>query len=291
MILVRYSYKDDPALAAPLFDLLDVVFPGIRGGVARLRDLGASWEEISTPYVRFEDGRPVSHVGVIELPLVIARQPATVASVHAVATDPDRRRRGYFRELMHEMFEDREQRNETFVLTTENPEYYEPFGFRVVPEYRFEIEVDGTGGRSATRTLDLADADDLATLRRLLATRRPVSHVLGVAGGSTVFLFNEARRPLHHFPDLDVVACLETDGRTLELFDVVGPTLPTLADLVTAFGLPVDRVVFHFAPDRFAPGAAPVARVLDHDGPSYLLVRGRFEAENTPFTLPRSART
>jgi hypothetical protein len=125
----------------------------------------------------------------------------------------------------------------------------------------------------------------------LLATRRPVSHVVGVAGGTTVFLFNEARRPLHYVPDLDVVACLETDGRTLELFDVVGPSLPTLADLVSAIGRPIDRVVFHFAPDRFAPGAVPVARVFEHDGPSHLLVRGPFEAEHLPFTLPRSART
>jgi ribosomal protein S18 acetylase RimI-like enzyme len=288
---MRYSFADDPGLVGPLFDLLDEVFPGLRAGAAGLKRLGASWEEISTPYVRFEDGRPVSHVGVIELPLVVAGAPVMVSSVHAVATRPDRRRRGFYRELMHEVLEDREGRSETFVLSTENPEYYQPFGFRVVGEHQFEIERDGRPGTPSMRTLDLADGDDVAILRRLLATRRPVSRVVGVVGGSTVFLFNESRRPLRYFPDLDVVACFEHDDRTLALYDVVGPALPTLEHLLSATGLAVERVVLHFAPDRFAPEAVAVRRVFEHDGPSHLLVRGPFGAEDRPFTLPRSART
>ena len=288
---MRYSFADDPGLVEPLFDLLDTVFPGLRAGAARLETLGASWEEVSTPYVRFEDGRPVSHIGVIELPLVLAGRPVTVASVHAVATRPDRRRHGFYRELMNEVLEDRAEQNETFVLTTENPEYYEPFGFRVLPEHRFEVAVDETERRAVMRTLDVEDATDLATLRRLLATRRPISRVVGVAGGSTVFLFSEARRPLHYCPDLDVMACFETDGRTLELFDVVGPSLPALGELVAATGLALERVVLHFAPDRFAPGAVATPRVFEHDGPSYLMVRGPFDTGREPFTLPRSART
>src|SRR4026209_2744103 len=102
---LKRSFSEDPALSQRLFDLLDSVFPGVREAAQNARDLGASWESVSTPFVCFEQGRPVSHVGVIELSLVLRGSLVKVGSIHGVATDAGCRRRGLFRRAMEAALE------------------------------------------------------------------------------------------------------------------------------------------------------------------------------------------
>lgn len=288
---MRCSFSTDPDLGPTLFDLLDTVFPGLREGARKARALGAAWESVSTPFVCFEGERAVSHVGVIELSLVVCGQLTKVGSIHAVATHPDCRHRGLYRQVMDEALRHCASRYETVILTTEHPEYFAPFGFRHVPEHAFTVAVDSAGGTDAVRELDLQDPDDLARLHRLLEARAPVSEVVGIVDEKAVFLFNEGRRPLHHVAGLDVVVCLELEGTRLKLFDIVGPRIPTLAELVSRLPWEIEEVEIDFCPDRLGVDARPVPRLLDHDGPSYLMVRGPFAAEGRAFTLPRSART
>lgn len=288
---MKCSFSADPDLGPTLFELLDTVFPGIRRGASSARALGAAWESVSTPFVAFEGGRVISHVGVIELSLVVCGQLTKVGSIHAVATHPDCRHRGLYRRVMDEALEHCASRYETVILTTEHPEYFAPFGLRHVPEHAFTVTVDSAGGTGGLRRLDLGVPEDLALLHRLLATRTPVSEVVGVVDEKAVFLFNEGRRPLYHVADLDVVVCLELEGTRLALFDIVGPRVPPLAELVGRIPNRVEEVEVNFSPDRLGTDARPVPRLLDHDGPSYLMVRGPFAAEGRAFTLPRSART
>jgi predicted N-acetyltransferase YhbS len=120
------SLAIDPRLA----DLLGRVWPRLPAGVARAEALGFAWTDVSTPFVRREGERVVAHVGVIELPLVIAGRRVRVGSIHAVCTDPERRGRGLARGLMQEMLAACAGRFETLVLTTLIPGFYEAFGFR-----------------------------------------------------------------------------------------------------------------------------------------------------------------
>ena len=72
---------------------------------------------------------------------------------------------------------------ETVVLNTGNPEYYEPFGFRRIPEHRFRLRWNRgprAVGTEPMRQLDYENPDDVALLRELLAERTPVSRRLGV---------------------------------------------------------------------------------------------------------------
>lgn len=288
---MKCSFSDDPGLGATLFELLDTVFPGLREGARKAKALGAAWEEVSTPFVGFEGGRAVSHVGVIELSLVVLGRAVKVGSIHAVATHPDCRHRGLYRQVMDEALRHCASRYETVILTTEHPEYFTPFGFRHVQEHAFTVMIDSAGGSNGSRQLSLQDPDDLAHLHRLLETRTPVSEVVGVVDEKAVFCFNEGRRPLHHVAGLDVVVCLELGGTRLTLFDIVGPRIPTLAELVGRLPWEIEEVEINFCPDRLGVDTRPVPRLLDHDGPSYLMVRGPFAAESRAFTLPRSART
>lgn len=289
---MRCSFAENSELAGPLFEFLDAVFPGLRRTAENARRWGAAWESVSTPFVHWEAGRPAAHVGLIELPLVVLGRPVRAGSVHAVATRPDLHRRGLYRGLMEEALRFGEERCDVLILTTEHPEYFTPFGFRHVREHQFVVKyrhrARPTGG---LRRLDLDDPDDLARLHRLLDSRAPVSEVVGVGPEKAVFLFNEGRRPLYLSEDLDVVVCLEPNGPRLRLYDVVGPEIPPLEALLARWPAPVKEVILHFAPDRLAPGAVAGPYLLDHDGTSYLMVRGPFAAEATAFTLPRSART
>ena len=126
---------------------------------------------------------------------------------------------------------------------------------------------------------------------RLLESRTPVSEVVGVGPEKAVFLFNEGRRPLCFSEELNVVVCLEVDGLRLRLYDVVGAEIPPLEALLARWPEPAGEAILHFAPDRLAPGAAAEPYLLNHDGPSCLMVRGPFAAKSDVFTLPRSART
>lgn len=285
------SFAEDPALFGRLMDLLDVVFPGLRRGADRARSLGAPWESVSTPFVAVEDGRVVSHVGLIELPLVIDGRSETVGTVHGVATHPEHRRRGHYRRLIGELLASSADRFRTLVLTTEHPEYFTPFGFRVVPEHVFTVPRPRPAGSGSVRLLDIDDAGDVSLLHRLLEDRAPVSQRLGVVREHGVFCFNEGRRPLLYASDLDVVLCLERGSRTVTLYDVVGPELPDLDAVLDCLPGPISSVTLAFAPDLLAPDATPVPGLFDHDGPSYLMVRGSLGAEKEPFALPRSART
>ena len=288
---MRFSFSDDPDLGEKLFDMLDRVFPGLRRAAAKAKALGASWESVSTPFVCVEERRVVSHVGVIGLNLIIMGRSVAVGSVHAVATLPDFRRRGYYRRLMEELLHHCENRYDTLILTTENPEYYTSFGFRSVGEHCFTVRCRSRGGFEGLRLINTEDPGDIALMRRLLKTREPVSRVVGVVDDEAVFCFNEGGRPLHYAEDLDAIVCMEVEGTRLRLFDLVGPHVPPLAALLERIHQPIEETVIHFAPDRLAVEAEADPHVLDHDGPSILMARGPFAAEEHEFTLPRSART
>ncbi len=288
---MQYSFSADPTLSERLFDLIDTVFPGLRQVAHNARALGAPWESVSTPFLICEGERVLSHVGVIELSLIVLGEKTAVGSIHGVATHPDYRRRGHYRQVIEEALHYCAQRYPTQILTTEHPEYFEPFGFRVVQEHGFTVTPQSTQRRDGLRLLDPHDVQDIALLHRLLETRTPVSQVVGVINEKAVFCFNEGSRPLYYAADLDVILCLEQEGTCLRLLDVVGPHIPPLAAIVERVPHPVEEVAICFSPDRLAVTAEAKPYLFDHDGPSYLMVRGPFAAEGHAFTLPRSART
>ena len=90
------------ALDPRLLALFGRVWPRLPATIAQAGALGFSWAAVSTPFARYEGDRALGHVGVIELPLVIGGRRRMVASIHAVCTDPARRRRGYADALLEQ---------------------------------------------------------------------------------------------------------------------------------------------------------------------------------------------
>jgi GNAT superfamily N-acetyltransferase len=285
------SYLDEPDLLARVRALLGPIFPGVPEAIDLAAPLGLPWERCSTPFVREVDGRLLAHVGVIEMRFFLAGAERRVGILHAVATDATERRRGHYRAIMDLLLPWCAERWETLVLNTGQPELYEPFGFRHVPEHRFVVDRDVTASpRSGERFrhLDYADAADRKRLRTLLEERAPVSRRLGVVAETAAFAFNECARPPAFSAELDAVVCFEHDGTTLRLYDVVARRLPSLDEIVARIDRPVRRVELYFAPDQVEPSARPEAHVLHGD--EHLMVRGPFPPEGEPLMLPRPAR-
>jgi GNAT superfamily N-acetyltransferase len=283
------SFAEDATLSDRLFNLLEIVFPEIKlSDAAQVgRILGASWESASTPFIRLHDNVAISHVGVLEIPMQLMGQNITVGGIHAVCTHPEFRRRGYYREIMEEVLDYCQCRYDTLVLTTAQPELYQPFGFRVVGEHIFIAKCDSVGSQGL-RLIDTSDTNDVKLLHRLLETREPVSNIVGIVNEKAVFCVNEGRNPLYYAPDLDVIICMEIKDTQLHLFDVVGTRICTLAEILERINIPIQEVTIYFSPDRLKASVQALSHILDGD--SLLMVRGNFAAENEKFMLPRSAR-
>jgi predicted N-acetyltransferase YhbS len=283
----RLSYSDDASLEDRVFALLETWFVGIDARRRAAARLGSTWEGCSTPFVHEIDGRLVSHVGLLDMPYVLNGQEVRVGGIHGVCTLESQRRKGHFRRIMEEALDFCESRFYTLELGTENPEYYEPFGFRVVPEHRFVARVRSSRGRPGFRPIDPARADDLELLDRFLLDRTPVSKRLGVVGERDVFKFSQGTKGLHHSETLDCLAVFEIENSRLSLYDVVSTQLPSIDELLAQISAVIDQIEFYFSPDRFDVEARPeLHRYLD----DHYMVRGPFAAESELFMVPPPAR-
>jgi hypothetical protein len=287
--------------------LLEEPFPGISEARRQAAAFGAPWEEASTPFVVEVDGELLGHVGLLELPLRVAGHDVLAGGVHGVVTKASARRRGHFRAAIEALLDVADHRYETLVLTTLHPVYFEDFGFRVLPEHVFSCHRDRSPAPSTppARRLDPGVDADRHLLHRLLASRAPVSDVLGIGPERSVWAFYEAGADLRYLEGHDVVVSAERVGTTLRLYDVVGADdggrldeIAPLDDIVGAWGAGIDRVVAFFSPDRLGAAFDPAPHDLD-GGPdalepgepnTVLMCRGPFPGEGQPRMLPRAGR-
>jgi hypothetical protein len=293
----KQSYAGNPLLKRQVFHLLETCFPGIIQAEHDSLPLGPPWEKTSTPFVHFHGELAITHVGVIELPLVVLGQTIRVGGIHAVGTRPEFRRHGYYRLVMTEVLQYCASYYDTLVLTTGQPALYKPFGFQVLPEYIFIASCSSLGGTAGFRPLQAHVSADLQLLARLLETRQPVSQILGVVREKAVFSFNARKLPLYYAADLDVVVAYTLAGTQLTLFDIVGPHIPPLGAILQRLPHRIDQVVTYFSPDRLETDCHAVLHTLMDPpealggaGPDMLMVRGPFAAAERPCMLPRSAR-
>lgn len=284
---MRHDYAKDPTLLARVFELYEHAWPGMGARSESARGWGMRWEE-STPFLVCEGERVLSHVGVLEMNLVVAGRPMRVGGIHAVVTHPDHRRRGYCRALMEEALAWCEGRFGTLLLTAGEPGIYERFGFRVVPEHRFAGNQGGSGGRGL-RLLDRKSAADGEILLRLLDARSPVSERLGIVRDRAIFLFDTAFWPLHHAEDLDAVVAYSVKEGVLRLYDIVAERMPSLDEVLESVPEPFEHVEVYFAPDGIGAGdLEPEPHPLGLD--DHLMVRGPWPAGHEPAMLPVPAR-
>ncbi len=248
---------ENPEDRAVLYGLFDVIWKGMARKLEDSARFGWPWDPVTTPFVSRADGRIVSHVGVIDLPVRLAGQDLRVAGVHAVCTQPEHRRQGHFRAAMEEALAFIDARWRTAKLHSDKPWLYEPFGFRVVPQHRFHVERSGPAGRGRRVT-----EADLPEVHALLASREPVSDLFSAMDPGWLFGIDEVlwSGGLGHLVLLEepraLVACEVVEG-VLRLYDVVAPRLPSLDAVLAAAPSAFQTVELWMPVDKLAPGSRP----------------------------------
>lgn len=281
-------YPDDPAARRAILDVLGSVWPHVPPSVEHAHRWGADWCEVSTPFVRWEDGRALALVGVLRLPMRVNGRDVTFAGIHGVCTRAAYRGRGLFRSAMEDAlrFAEREL-GETALLWTEEPAIYERFGFRRAVERIATLDVDVAPERGAqARRLDPDDPADLALLRSALARRAPVSDRLATREPGWHFLIDLALHgalapALVHLPALDAIVAIEDRGRALRIHDVIAPRIPDVRELVAQLGGAPWGVEIALTSDLLCPRAH---ETIPHDASDVLMVRGPLEI-TPPFAL------
>jgi GNAT superfamily N-acetyltransferase len=269
-------YPNDPAVAAETLDLLGRIWTKLPGAVVRARAWGVDWCEVSTPFVQYEAGRVVAHVGVLEIPVVLDGKHRTIAGIHAVCAHPQHRRRGHMRAAMERALAWVDARYETAVLWANDPEIYGRFGFVAREESMFVGAVKG-GPASSVRALMLDQVGDVAFLRERLADRVPVSNTIATREPGWLELIDLALWTpgpgLAYLPDLECIVVHAVRGRFLDLYDVIARDIPTLADIAARLGERIDTAIVYFSPDLLAaPGLVAEPTVMIDS----LMVRGNW---------------
>ncbi len=141
MFEVRKEFELDDAEREALFGWRDDIF-----GVARL---GIRWRPRDLSFVGREEGRPVSHVGLVRHELKLPSEPVLLGGVAAVLTVPDVRGKGYASRTLEAACaflrdEWRCDAGMLFCFPRLVP-FYERLGWRVLPNRVLVHQVGGSG--------------------------------------------------------------------------------------------------------------------------------------------------
>ncbi len=283
----RQDYFGDPAAWSALVALLQDTFDidvGIQGRFG-------GPDPTSMPFGYFDaDGTCIANFSAFSMPVMIEGRPVKAAGFQSGAVRPEWRSRGLYRDLMNRAFAWCDARGfELGLLLTDKPAIYEPYGFRVVPQHKFVDVPPASKPRTPAHRLSLENAADITLLKGLLLNRMPVSKRFAVLSQMEMFLLNsvfDGDVRLDYLEAFDAVAAWKEDGRTIQLLDVVGRTIPSLGDIFAAFGVNPDRVEVCFPPDRLDWQGMPEVHASD----TSLMIRGlSINAVNGPVMLSSMA--
>ena len=207
-----------------------------------------------------------------------------ITAIRLAAVDSDWRGLGLFRDLMLAALDwcEAAAPGPTLLYTADHA-LYTRFDFHPVVQFKMSGPAPAPLARRATRALDPLAPANGALIRRLLATRAPVSARCALVDAASLFLTNiigaEDLR-LAAIPEFDAIVVYEVDEASILLVDVVAATIPTMAQILSALP-PRPRVTTLFPTDRLDwTGEA----IREETG---LMLRGRLpEAMRTPFMLP-----
>lgn len=272
-LTLRQGYIGDPAAFLALADLLQDSF-GI--DISFQMNLGGP-DPTSMPFGYFDpSGRCVANFSAFSMPLVVKGRAVRAAGYQSGAVRPDYRGQGLYGTLMKRAFNWAEREGfEAGVLLTDKPGLYEPYGFRTVPQFKFQGVVPRAGFPSSlARDLDLKQEADLHITQMALEARQPVSEIFSVVRQKEMFLLNARLDPeirLSLLAEDDAVIAWKPQGETsLEILDVAARHIPPLTHIMASLGASFERAEVFFPMDRL--GWEGVA--IPHQSDCVLMVRG-----------------
>jgi GNAT superfamily N-acetyltransferase len=239
------------------------------------------WDPDYVPFAFFDGDRVVALTCIYVLDMIVRREWRRVAQVSSVATLPEYRMRGLNAELTRRAMEwCREQNLRGVFLFSDDDAtgFYAKQGFVEQSEWKHRIDVTSKP-TPGSRTLGYDQDEDLVV--RLVTTRTPVSHLLGVRT-SRLELFHLLygyAGEMRYVEELDLIVCCEEEVGVLSVYDLIGPELLSWRN-IEPYVISEDtrRIEFEITPDRLAlEGAEPVEHRASrlHVLPGDELIRGQ----------------
>lgn len=181
----------------------------------------------------FEDDRVVASVSIYSIDMLLDGAWKNVAQISSVGTRAEYRRRGLNAELTRRALEWARETGHvgSFLFSDEDAKgFYRKQGFVEVSEWIARLPARARP-RTGARQLDF-DRDE-ALIRRLVDSRSPVSHRVGVRSPrlDLFHLLYEDAGNMCYVEALDLLVCAEEKDGTLEVYDLIGPTLPPWAEI------------------------------------------------------------
>ncbi|MDD3183522.1 MAG: GNAT family N-acetyltransferase [Alphaproteobacteria bacterium] len=200
-----------------------------------------------------KEGNCAANVSAIHVPLFLSGNPVKAMGIQSVATSPAHRHRGLSRNLLSRALAWCDERTDLILLHTSIPDFYLPFGFRIVREHFFVGKLSEAIGETCAYKLSWESNKDRDLLRKMLLERSPTSKVASIFGLPGMFILNAMGTEglcLYHLPALQVIVALrhKEDG-TLCLLDIIGRKMPSLARILGALGCASQMIEAHFSPD------------------------------------------
>ena len=253
-------------------------------------DRSGFWDHRYRPFSYFSDNSLVSNVCVYSMDMTIRGEKCRVAQISAVGTRPEYRRRGLSLKLTQVAMEWARDNHDFFFLFSDEVafKFYEECGFRQTDEYKPRISVAGQVARPGAVKLDMQKTDHVEQVYRLASNREPVSNVLGVSNDK-LFMFwclYSLRDHIRYISALDILVLYKREGGLMTIFDIVGTTMPTFAELYLYICDPTDETVeFLFMADKLNLGDFNHVRV-EGNGTH---IQGNFPLEGTRFLFPSTS--
>ncbi|MCG7342560.1 GNAT family N-acetyltransferase [Sporosarcina sp. ACRSL] len=285
---MKYAGNDE--LRERLYPLFEKVF-GIQ--VDTFKDFYARgfWDPTYIPFTFFNGDTAVANVSVFEMPLMINGEKVLVAGIQSVMTDPDYRGKGLMKSLMHKALEYIDTNYEYSFLMTSNPVLYTKYGFKVIKEHFFtKLHLhDAEKVENKLERLTIFDPADMQKIRWAFKNNTPTSvrfYPPAYAPSFYLNMYNPMLREMLYFsPDLNVILIFEIDEETLELYDIIGPELPTLEQIYSVIPQSFNKVNLYFPPDLLGEGFSAV----EYEDVDFLMVRGDIDVESLQIKLPITA--
>lgn len=268
----------------PYINLLEESFPGIKDNIIRCDALGFSWEA-SKIFIKEVNGKALSHVALLECPMLVDGRWHKIGALHGICTQTDSRGHGLASELIKEALHWSKGRCDTVLLFTEIPAFYEKLSFQRIQEHRFHLHRFCPKGSQSLRPVIAPQDNDL--FLRCFREREPISNRLWISDNGLIASFNTlfATYPtywsVHYSPTIDGLISYQLKEKNLHLLDIVASKMPSLDAILDHLPEEVDDIYFYFAPDRFTDEAIPEPYLYDQGN---LLIHGPWQTSN-PFMI------